>query len=194
MKLDCLMTGVGGQGTVLASKLLAQTALNLGYPARTSETIGMAQRGGCVVSHIRIGEGLSPSIPLGQADLLIGFEPAEAVRNFAYLKRDGEIIVCSKPVMPVGSALGCAAYDSHAMLEFLKKHAYRLTIIDGEKLCHLAGNIKTLNVILLGAALGQGLLPFSQEDLEHTIKTSLNPKLWQMNIQALGLGMRHQRL
>ena len=79
--MNCILAGVGGQGTVLASKLIARTALNNSMHVRTAETIGMAQRGGCVVSHVRTGKIIhSPLIPLGQADLIIGFEPAEAVR------------------------------------------------------------------------------------------------------------------
>ena len=85
--MNCLLAGVGGQGTVLASKLIAQSAMNRGLNARTAETIGMAQRGGCVVSHVRVGEKIhSPLIPQHKADLIIGFEPAEAVRCLPYLK------------------------------------------------------------------------------------------------------------
>ena len=81
MNKNCLLCGVGGQGTVLASRLIAQAAMERGHFARTTETIGMAQRGGCVVSHVRIGEECqSPLIPLGKADILVGFEPGEAVR------------------------------------------------------------------------------------------------------------------
>ena len=97
MKMDCLLAGVGGQGTVLASRLIAQTAMEaLGLAAHTSETIGMAQRGGSVTSQVRIGEGAcAPAIPLGGAEFILGFEPAEALRNFPYLKEGGTVLVVS---------------------------------------------------------------------------------------------------
>ena len=98
---NCLLCGVGGQGTVLASKLIAQSAMDKGLMARTAETIGMAQRGGCVVSHVRTGEEIfSPMIPMGMADLILGFEPGEAVRCLPYLKEDGVIVASVNAVMP----------------------------------------------------------------------------------------------
>ena len=99
MNKNCLLCGVGGQGTVLASRLIAQAAMECGHFARTTETIGMAQRGGCVVSHVRIGEECqSPLIPLGKADILVGFEPGEAVRCLPYLAPGAPAVVCVTPV------------------------------------------------------------------------------------------------
>ena len=87
---SCLLCGVGGQGTVLASRIIADAAMKKGLSARTAETIGMAQRGGSVVSHVRIGEKVtSPMIPPGKADVIIGFEPGEAAANLKYLRKDG---------------------------------------------------------------------------------------------------------
>ncbi len=94
MVINCILAGVGGQGTVLASKLIAQAAMDKGQNVRTAETIGMAQRGGCVVSHVRVGDEIfSPLIPKHTADIIIGFEPAEAVRCLSYLKKDGTVVV-----------------------------------------------------------------------------------------------------
>ena len=94
MNKDILLCGVGGQGTVLASKLIASAAMHLGNTAHSAETIGMAQRGGSVTSHIRIGNrAFSPLIPLGKADIILAFEPSEAVRNLCYLKQDGIVTV-----------------------------------------------------------------------------------------------------
>lgn len=93
---NILLCGVGGQGTVLASKLIAYAAMKQGLAVRTSETIGMAQRGGCVVSHVRIGRMIdSPLVPRGSADLLLGFEPGETVRCLPYLRQGGTVIVSS---------------------------------------------------------------------------------------------------
>ena len=121
--MNCILAGVGGQGTVLASKLIAQAGRTAGRQVRTAETIGMAQRGGCVVSHVRTGDVvLSPLVPLGQADVLIGFEPAEAVRCLPYLKAEGTAIVCTKAVRPVTASLTGSAYDGSEMIEYLQKN------------------------------------------------------------------------
>ena len=97
MAKNILICGVGGQGTVLAAKVLSQAAISGGEHVLSAETIGMAQRGGSVTSHVRIGEGIfSPLIPKGQADIIISFEAAEAVRNIEYLKADGTVIVNKK--------------------------------------------------------------------------------------------------
>lgn len=103
---NVLISGVGGQGTVLASKLIAAAAMAKELDVRTTETIGMAQRGGSVVSHVRIGQNInSPLIPQRAAHAVIGFEPAEAVRVLPYLSADGLMIVCDKAMKPVTSSL-----------------------------------------------------------------------------------------
>ena len=122
MKKDVLLCGVGGQGTVLASKLIAAAAMAEGNTVHSAETIGMAQRGGSVTSHIRIGEEIgSPLIPFGQADIMIAFEPAEAVRNLGYLKPDGIVIVNTVPVRPTTESLHPTGYDGVEMVEYLKR-------------------------------------------------------------------------
>ena len=103
MQVNCILTGVGGQGTVLAAQLIAGAAMRRGIPVRTAETIGMAQRGGHVVSHVRLGGAYSPLVPRASADLLIGFEPAEAVRCYPYLKQGGAVVVAAKAVKPAVS-------------------------------------------------------------------------------------------
>ena len=114
MKKDVMICGVGGQGTVLASKIIAASAMDEGYAVHSAETIGMAQRGGSVTSHVRIGEdAFSPLIPLGSVDLLIAFEPSEAVRNLKYLKSDGFVIVNSVFVK-LTSLVGGGDYDGKA--------------------------------------------------------------------------------
>ena len=193
MRLDCLMAGVGGQGTVLASKLLAQAAICAGAFARTSETIGMAQRGGSVASHVRIGEGAaSPLIPEGGADLIIGFEPSEAVRNLRYLKPGGRCIVAADPVAPVTASLGQGNYDVKKMLRFLQQQVAELRIVDAAALSALAGSPKTRNLILLGVALGEGWLGLPQEAIVQAIQIGMPEKLWQINCRALELGMDYE--
>ena len=118
--MNCILCGVGGQGTVLASKLIAQSAMQKGMFARTAETIGMAQRGGSVVSHVRTGDQVpSPLIPEHEADVLIGFEPAEAVRTLRYLKKDGTVVVNTRGIQPVTASLTGKGYPEQEMLDYL---------------------------------------------------------------------------
>lgn len=191
MIVSALLSGVGGQGTVLASKLIALSAMNKGLSARTAETIGMAQRGGCVVSHVRIGEDIhSPMIPLGGADLILGFEPAEAVRCLPYLKEGGTVVVSAKEVKPVTAALGGSDYSAGEMLAFLQKNAGHAVVVDTASICQACGSAKVLNVALLGAAAATGALGLSPEDLEQALKKRLSEKLLPMNLKALRLGAK----
>lgn len=182
---NILLCGVGGQGTVLASKLIAQAAIDKGWSARTAETIGMAQRGGSVVSHVRIGENImAPMIPEGEADVIVGFEPGEVVRNLPYLKEGGTVIVNTRAVMPTTASLGLH-YDGDEMIEYLKKQELKLIEVEGEKVCEELGSMKVLNVVLLGAAAGSGELGITKEELKAAIETKLNPKFLELNIKAL---------
>lgn len=187
--MNILLAGVGGQGTVLASKLIAQTAMNQGLNARTAETIGMAQRGGCVVSHVRIGREIhSPLISQHTSDLIIGFEPAEAVRCLPYLKENGAVIVSTKAVKPVTASLTGSSYSGEEMTAFLQTQISRLYLIDAETICNHLGSTKVLNVVLLGAAAGAGLLGVTLEELEKTIRNKLPERFIELNCRALSEG------
>lgn len=187
--INCILAGVGGQGIVLASKLIAQSALNKGKKVRTAETIGMAQRGGCVVSHLRIGDEIhSPLIPLKSADVIIGFEPAEAVRSLAYLKETGTVIVSQKPIKPVTDSLSNTEYDGNEMLEYLSSHVKRLLVVRNETIFAACGTPKVLNIALLGAAVSAGALGISMEDIEKSIRENLPQRLIDTNLKALRTG------
>ncbi len=192
MSRNCLLCGVGGQGVVLASKLIACAAMEKGLFVRTSETIGMAQRGGSVVSHVRMGEDIfSPMIPKGSADVILAFEPAEAVRSLDYLRRgkeEGIVIVNQKSIQPVTAALGGQEYDGRRMLDFLKENVKRLYLVDGEEICRQAGSHKVLNVALLGVAAAGGALGMGQAEIEDEIKRRVKPQYQEMNLKALKLG------
>lgn len=192
MKKDCLLCGVGGQGTVLASRLIAAAAMNKGLNAATSETIGMAQRGGCVVSHVRVADCIhSPMIPYGGADVIIAFEPAEAVRNLRYLKKDGTVITASKAVKPVTSTLGGASYTGDEMLSYLKENIANLVVIDGDAVCGECGSPKVLNLALLGAAAACGALGLTAEEVESAMKKRVNEKFHVLNSKAIELGGKY---
>lgn len=186
MSLNVLLCGVGGQGTVLASRLIGLTAMERGENVRTAETIGMAQRGGCVVSHVRTGETIhSPLIPLGGADVLIGFEPGEAVRCLPYLKKDGVVIVNSKPVKPVTATLSDSSYSGEEMITYLKENVTNCYIVDGDQICEECGSSKVLNIVLLAAAVKYADLGMNTEDLKSTIKHKIPEKFHSLNLLAV---------
>ncbi len=187
MKIEnILLCGVGGQGTVLASKLLAYCAMRDGHEAKTAETIGMAQRGGSVVSHVRIGENKhSPLIPKGCADIIIAFEPAEAVRCISYLKKGGAVVVNTNAVMPVTASLSGTDYNSQTMLEYLENNVEKLYKVDGNEICKRCGSSKILNVALLAAAAKNGCLGMSTDDLKTAVSEFVPEKFRELNLKAI---------
>lgn len=187
MKKDILICGVGGQGTVLASKLIAAAAMAEGNIVHSAETIGMAQRGGSVTSHVRIGEAYSPLIPKGKCDMIISFEPSEAVRNLSYLKQDGLVIVNVDPVKPTTESLHETGYDGTDMIEYLQKKCQVLAV-DGQQLCAEFGSSKYLNVILLGVAAGSGVLDISKEAIQKEIRVRVPSKFVENNRLAFEKG------
>lgn len=189
MKKDIMICGVGGQGTVLASKIIASSAMNEGSAVHSAETIGMAQRGGPVTSHVRVGEdAFSPLIPVGGADLLIAFEPSEAVRNLKYLKKDGFVIVNCVPVKPTSLA-GGADYDGKAEIEFLKSKCGCL-VVNSDELCRPFGSSKFFNVAVLGAACGTGKLGLSKDTLCGEIVRIVPERFKEKNLAAFEAGYK----
>lgn len=190
MNHSCILAGVGGQGIVLASKLIAAAAMARGEFVRTAETIGMSQRGGSVVSHVRTGDAVySPQIPKGTADVLIGFEPGEAVRCLPYLKPNGIAVVADKAVIPVTISLGNTSYEAEDMLDFLREAGVRLTVVNTEAVYRMAGSRRPLNVALLGAAAALGELDCTPQELEAVIKKQLPDKFLATNQKALWAGV-----
>ncbi len=191
MNKNCLLCGVGGQGVVLASRLIAYAAMEKGYFARTAETIGMAQRGGSVVSHVRIGERIySPQVPVGSADVILAFEAGEAVRCLPWLKKDGLVIADRRIVKPVTASLGGGNYSAEEMTGYLKKHADRLILVDGDAICREAGSSKVLNVALLGAAAQSGALGITPEEMLDAVRKNVKEKYIALNEKALMLGRK----
>lgn len=186
MHKNIILCGVGGQGTVLASKLIAAAAMARDIPVMSAETIGMAQRGGSVFSHLRMGKGIhSPMIAEHTADLILGFEPGEAVRMLPYLKKDGQVVVSSRSIMPVTASLAGSDYSGDEMLSYLKTCVDKLLIIDTPKALKELGSPKALNILLLGAAASWGALGLSCEDLKEAIRRKLPAKFHEMNFRAL---------
>ena len=183
---NIVLCGVGGQGTVLASKLLAAAAMSKDIPVMSAETIGMAQRGGSVFSHLRMGDNLySPMIETGTADLIIGFEPGETVRMLPYLNDHGHIVVSTRAVKPVTATLSGSDYDAPQMLEYLKAAVPNLTLVNADQACADIGSSKVLNMVLLGAAIRTGVLDFTISEIEDIMKYTLPEKFHEMNLKAL---------
>ncbi len=183
---NILLCGVGGQGTVLASKLLAAAAMAKDIPVMSAETIGMAQRGGSVFSHLRMGGELySPMIAKNSADIIIGFEPAETVRMLPYLKKDGYAVTSSKPIVPATSSLKGSAYNGAEMIDYLREQVKNLIVVDAESACREIGSAKVLNMVLLGAAIRTGVLDLTEDDIKRAVETMVNPKFRELNFKAL---------
>ena len=191
---DILICGVGGQGTVLASRLIAQAAMGRGQFVRTAETIGMAQRGGCVVSHVRAGDVVhSPLIPKGCADTILGFEPGEAVRCLPYLKPDGAVVVSQKAIQPVTASLARTPYDASDMLDYLRARVRRLTVLDTEAVCAACGSSKVLNIALLAAAAGAGAIDLTPDALMEAIRRRMPEKFHEVNLRAVQIALQMRK-
>lgn len=189
MTRNCLLCGVGGQGVVLASRLIAYAAMEQGDFVRTTETIGMAQRGGSVVSHVRAGREVhSPLIPAKSADVILAFEPGEAVRCLPYLKENGLVITNSRIVKPVTSSLSGGNYSGQDMIRYLQERTDNLLVVDGEEICRRAGSPKVLNVALLGAAAKRGALGITVEEMLNAVRKNVKEKYIALNETALELG------
>lgn len=183
---NIVLCGVGGQGTILASKLIAAAAMAEGIEVRSAETIGMAQRGGSVFSHIRLGAGVEcPMNAVGTADLILGFEPGEAVRMLPYLKKGGMVVAASRPVMPVTAALADSGYDGGQMLDYLRAKAGRVMAVDTEKACRELGSGKIVNLLLLGAAAAGGELGLTVENIRQAVRIKVPAKFHELNFRAL---------
>lgn len=195
---NVLLTGVGGQGTVLAAKVLAQAAQAKGWQVRTAETIGMAQRGGSVVSHVRMGDNgeevIAPLVAKGTADMIIAFEPAEAARVLPYLAPDGVMVSATTSIQPITAALSTEPYLAEATIASLDERLnecaaapVRFVLVDDEAVLSQVGNRKALNTVLLAFALKTGHLPLSLDDLRDAIRACVKPRFVELNLAAIGL-------
>ena len=193
MNKDILLCGVGGQGIVLVSKLLAASAMAAGETVHSAETIGMAQRGGSVTSHVRIGESYSPLIPSGCAELMLAFEPAEAVRNLPLLNQNGTVIVSSQPVMPVTASLSGGSYQAGPMLEFLKTRVKKMITANPAELCASLGSVRYFNVVMLGIAVAAGVTGLPEEIVRQSVESRVPEKFREINAKALKIGIDYYK-
>ena len=185
-----IITAVGGQGNLLASKVLGEAALLANIPVRMSEIHGMAQRGGVVESAVIFGDAHSTIISDGQADLLVGFEPAETLRALGKCNRETVVITNLAPTPPFTVAIGKGTYpDIDTIQELIRAKTARLIAFDAVACAKEAGNVMSVNIVLLGALIQTGVLPISADQIRTTIRTKTKAAFVDVNLNAFELGM-----
>ena len=183
-----MIVGVGGQGTLLASKVLGQALVSLGYDVKVSEVHGMSQRGGSVVTYVRYGSEVhSPIVDLGGADYMLAFEPLEAARWLPYLKEGGRLIVNDQRIDPMPVITGAAAYPEN----IVEKLAQRANVVslDALRLANEAGSAKAVNVVLMGVL--STLLDIPEEAWQASLEACVPAKFLELNRRAFALGRNH---
>lgn len=186
MTKSILLVGVGGQGTILASKILTNGLMEAGYDVKMSEIHGMSQRGGSVSSQVRYGDKvMSPVIEKGQADIVVSFEKMEALRALDYLKKDGTLVVNDLEIPSMSVITGDETYDD-GILEEIGKHV-KAKVVDATGLAHELGNEKAANIILLGTIIkAMGL---DEINWDMILEANIKPQYVELNKKALKIGM-----
>lgn len=184
-----IIVAVGGQGNLLASKVLGEAALIAGVPVRMSEIHGMAQRGGVVESAMVFGDAESSIISDGEADILLGFEPAETLRALNRCSKDTQVITNTAPVPPFTVSVGMGTYpDVEEIKQLIQAKTAGLVAIDAMSLAREAGSPMSVNIVLLGALIQTGALGFDRTDVEEAIKRRVKPAFLDVNLKAFDMG------
>lgn len=192
---NLIIAGVGGQGTIFASQVVAWAAMQEGFSVRIAETYGVAQRGGPVYSQVRIGHQVyGPLIPKGCCHLIVGLEPIEALRRGAdYLAPGGSVIINTRTNVPLETQLGKQPdLDFETIEQELRKlGAGQLLAIDARAMAEQAGGAARTNVLLLGAMCGLDIFPLSYESVEDAVKTTTRPRFLEANLMSLDTGRQY---
>ncbi len=184
---DMVIVGVGGQGVILISDVIGRAGVLAGKPVRGAETHGMAQRGGSVINHTRIGCRYSPMVATGSADLLVALEPAEALRFGHFLSPQGVALVNIQPVLPVTVTTGIAEYPSlDELKEPLRGQCQKVLAIDATALARQAGTVQAMNVVMLGAL--SRYIPLTEEHIMQALEEVVPPRHLEANKKAFLLG------
>jgi len=187
----CVFVGVGGQGNLLASRLLGEAALSMGIPAVVSEIHGMAQRGGVVESAVLTGNVTSPIVSNGEADVLVGFEPVETLRILGKCNKKTLVITNTHPLPPFTVSVGQGKYPPvDEILDLVHTKVEKVIALDGNELAEKAGNPLSLNMVMLGALIGSGAVPVTAESMKETISSSTKKAFLESNLKAFDLGMK----
>ena len=189
---NVVIAGVGGQGSILASHLLAQTALKEGLDVKLAETFGAATRGGSVMAHIRMGEVWAPTMMEDEADVVLSMEPLEGLRVAAqFLKPGGWALINSRPWMPVDVAVGRVEYPAvESIVDGLGKLGASVVSLDATELALEAGNARAANTVMLGGLFALGVLDLSEENLFGAMEERWTERLVKVNRRAYSLGYR----
>ncbi len=187
-KFDFLVVGIGGQGIVLAGDILSEVAMAARYDVKKTDTLGMAQRGGSVVSHIRIAEHVwSPLIKQGDVDFLVALEKLEALRWSPYLRRNGTVIINNQATPPLSVSLGMTRYpDDDVIYSTLRRLTDRVYTIEGTQIAIRLGDVRVLNMLVLGCI--SHLLPIETKLWEEHIRQRLPAKIVEINLVAFNKG------
>ena len=199
MSVNIIVAGVGGQGSILASHILAEAAILAGSETpggekvnvRVGETFGAAMRGGAVASHVRFGQGVhGPLVGRGQADMVIALEPLEGLRiAVEYIKEGGVVLLNEERIPPVDVKIGAVRYpDTREIKAALEQLGASVRVVAGSRLAEQAGTAKAANIVMLGAAFGSGILPFGEEILLEAIKRRVPQSFLDANLEAFKLG------
>ena len=189
-----IIVAVGGQGNLLASKVLGEAALSAGVPVRMSEIHGMAQRGGVVESAVLMGDVTSPIVSTGEADVLIGFEPLETLRAMGKANQDTLVITNLQPLPPFTVSVGQGTYPPvDDMLGLISSKVNKVISLRGNDLAEKAGNPLSLNMVMLGALIGSGAVDITPEAMKETISVSTKKAFLESNLQAFDLGVESAR-
>jgi len=184
-----IIVAVGGQGNLLASKVLGEAALLSNVPVRMSEVHGMAQRGGVVESAIVFGDARSTIISDGEADLLVGFEPAETLRALNKCNKKTVVVTNLTPLPPFTVTIGSGVYPELENLQrLIREKTARLITLDAGDLAKTAGSFMAVNMVLLGSLIQTGVLPISAKNIEEAIRTTTKKAFVDINLKAFELG------
>jgi indolepyruvate ferredoxin oxidoreductase beta subunit len=188
---NVILTGVGGQGILMASEIMSEAAVRAGYDVKKSEIHGMSQRGGSVNSHVRFGEKVySPIVMKGDCDLLLAFEKLEALRMAGFVKEEGRLVVNNQRINPSTVISGAATYPEN-IEEFLKTHYRSVIFMNALEIAQRSGNIRTANSALLGAA--SELLNIPVEIWENAIASNVPERAIEANLKSFRMGQQDLR-
>jgi len=193
-EINIIVAGVGGQGGILLSHILGNAAISEGYQVRVAETYGAAMRGGAVSGHIRIGKSVfAPVVRKDKVDLLVGLEPLEGLRlGVKFLSPLGSAIINSISIKPIDVLVGNATYPEIGMIETsLKRLCKEIIVMDASSLATEAGDLRTLNVVMLGAVAAMKRLPISRETLEESVLMMVPSRTKEINKKAFELGWKY---
>ncbi|TFG99831.1 hypothetical protein E4H12_01270 [Candidatus Thorarchaeota archaeon] len=193
--VNIAIAGVGGQGVLTLAEILAKAALAEGLNVRVGEIHGMAQRGGHVVCTVRIGDDASgPVIDAGSADLLVGFEPIETLREIHLVKKDGYVLMSSHIQYPVAVSMGKAEYPDHKdIIISIQKFTDKIIEIDAKKIAIEAGSSRSLNMVMFGGIIGTGIAPISKDSALQAISEAFPKKFEKINLSAAEIGFEQVR-